>query len=417
MNIFIAILLFFILSCKKQPINNPPEISIILPVEQSVYSALDTVFIRLNVRDNDSKNINLSIFLEKKDFTPITNNTLLYTFNKNEIQIDIPFALTDRWINSDEYYLTVTAYDGYSKSQARKKIFIHAIPKKFKGIMAGVKNQSFVDIYVSDTSFNFQKVFSLNNLLTGFYEYRFSLFASIHTNGVANFYTYPNFSLIKEISGLNKIGTPFRIDWKFQSPYLYITNANKSIIAIDKDGIIRKNISTKFSPYKINYFNNEWVVLSEVYPYPISYIEAPFQQKNYLKQGNLIDIIYLDNNRWLVVEQKNNQILLYEYKSLYNILNQFNHNIYGTYYGNLILNNKIILFIDNKIFELNKIYGTLFLLYQNNCSISQIKYEETKDLITGVFENSLCFIKNNLYSHNFSVYLPGNIVFYDFIYE
>lgn len=414
--IFISILIFIFYSCKKQPLNNAPEVEILFPLELNAYSALDTIIVRANIRDYDSKSINVSIFLENQDQSPVLNNTLFLKFNESEIHINIPYVLNDRWIPSGEYFLTITAHDGVSHSQDRKKIFINAIPKKFKGILIGVKNLSIIDIYVSDTIFNFQKAYTFNNILTGMFDYHYSCFVSIHNSGKACFYSFPEWNLYKEISGLNKVGTPFKIDLKYLHPFIYMTNANGSIIGVDKNGDIRKNIKVMFSPFKINFFNNEWIFLSETYPNPYTYIEVPFKQKFFLKHGQLIDILPLDNDRWLVIEQKNNQVIWHEYKPLYNILNQFNQFNNGIYNGGIVLNNKILLFINNEIFELNKTYGTLHPLYHGD-TLSLIKYEEINDLITGVNNNTLYFIKNGSFSLMLQKELPGPVVFYDFIYE
>jgi len=97
-------------------------------------------------------------------------------------------------------------------------------------------------------------------------------------------------------------------------------------------------------------------------------------------------------------------------------LNSFGHTQNGYYNGSLNINGQVLLSIDDEMYEMNPIYGTLTSVYQGNY-LSLLKYESTHQLIYGVNNNIFVALKENPIQMINSFSFNGNIVFYDFIYE
>ena len=408
-------MIFSFISCNKKEVLNFPEVAILLPNEGFTFSALDTILVKISLKD-DIEGYKYLSFLIQDEHSNQTFNVRNVTVYGKEFVYEYNYVLNERWINSGEYLLVVNVNNGKLSASASKKILISAIPKKFKGIIAGVGNSSNVDIYVSDTTFNFNKVFSLSNLYDAYFDYYNSQFYAIFNDGVVRFYTYPEFFAFKEITGFKKVGVPFKTSFIYEYPYFYVCNSNGYVWGIDKDGNVRQVINTLFSPYKLGFKNNEWIILSDTYPYDLCWIEVPLQQKNYQFSGKLVDLLNLNKERWVIVEQKNNKVIWYEYKSLYNLLDTLGKIENANYNCGLEINGKVYFSINNKIFLLNKIYGTIYEVF-NGIRFEKLKFDDVNTVIVGVDENKLYILENETFNTLRTLMLPNKIIFYSFIYE
>ncbi len=420
--ILCILLIISFYSCKKEKANSIPAVELIMPIDYSAFSALDTIRIKATINDKDGDKIIVSIYLKNSE-NQLVEQGWYKEFNSWQVQLDEVLVLSDRWLPTGEYKLILSANDGKEAVKIERTIIINGIPKKFYGLIVGVKNLQQCDVYVCDTSFVFEKKYTLNNLLNGFYDYYNQRFVSIKNNGVVSFYLYPEWTWIGEITGLNKVGSPFKADYLYNYPYIYLTNANGSIIAVDKNGNIRNSIKTMFSPFKIDYSYNQWVVLSDYYPYSVTWIEVPLSLKNYQKNGTLVDILTIDENRRLIIEQVVNtvnhqpeKVIWYEYKPLYNILQKFGERLNAKYYDGIVVNHNLYLSIDNSLYELNKIYGTLSPV-MNGLSLKRLQYEEVNSLLYGCNQQTLFVLTVSPFTLVETYSFSGEIVFYDFIYD
>lgn len=408
-------LIICMLSCKKPVEDLSPVIDIIAPQEYMQFDALDTIRVKAIIKDDQAKSLNISVYLKSNTQTT-ASDVWMGTFQGNEIALDMRLPLTNRWLPGGEYFLTISANDGNQTTWSSKTIIIRAIPKRLAGLIVGIENLQLCDVYVSDTSFIFEKKYTLQYAEDGVYDYMNSRFISIHSNGVARFYHYPEWTLQKEITNLKKAGTPFRFDKTMMYPYFYITNANGFIYAIDKDANIRQSINTLFSPFKINWANDKWFVLSEYYPEPQTWIEIPSMLKNYSFNGKLVDAFHLSGSSWLVIEQKSNGVALHKYTSDNNFISKENEIGQVLYNGGIKIQNKIYLALSQKLYEVNPIYFTLFEV-QNSNDWHQLKYEETGMFLMAISNNQLFFINSSNFQVVKTLQLPGKIMFYDFLYE
>ncbi|MGQ9847033.1 MAG: hypothetical protein ACUVQP_05970, partial [Bacteroidales bacterium] len=408
-------LIFSILACKKKDLNEAPSLNLYLPVENFTIQSVDTFQVKAVASDDNANNLRLTVYLADFNLQSVSV-TNVYNFSGNFANLDILYILNERWLESGVYYLVVTASDGELLTRKFVKLYLSSIPKKIIGYVVGINSGQYCDIYIGDTNFVFTKKSTINACLDGIYDSYNNYVYVLSKDGKLIAYNYPELNVVYTISSLNKIGSPFKGDLEWKYPYVYVTNANGSIMAIDRNGNPRYSYRTLFSPYKLIYWQNKWICLTDLYPQNFSWIEVPQCSKNYQNNFKMNDILSLDEERCLAIQQHDNVVKFYTYKPEINYLNSFGHSQNGTYNGSLFINGQVLLSINDHIYEMNPIYGTLTSIYQGNC-LSLLKYEASHQIIYGVHNNMFFALKTNpiqsLYSYSFN----DKVVFYDFIYE
>lgn len=413
--IVFCLLLYITLSCKKKVLNEPPIINIHLPLENTTISSIDTLDVKVIIRDNSANMLRISLYIADENMRTVTSPAI-YNLSGNFVNLDVQYAVNERWLESGIYYFVVNASDGELQTKSFVKISVNCVPKVFSGIVVGVQSNQGCDIYVCDTNFVFTKQFSVSNCLGGVYNCYTNSLNVVLCNGVMEAYDLSYYNQVFSISGLNKLGTPFKADIAWIHPYVYVTNANGSILAIDENGQVRNVFRTIFSPYKIIRWNKMWVTLSDYYPQEGNWIEVPELSINYYFNGTITDIAPLDNERCLIIQQNMNSVKFYTYKPAINYLSNFGHEQIGTYNGYVNCESEILVSIDNQLYRLNEIYGTLCNVY-NGEGLSMLKWEESHQLIYGVNQNRLLVLKNSPVQAISSYDFSDKIVFYDFMYN
>jgi len=408
-------LIYIALSCKKKESNEAPSINIHSPVENTTINSIDTLDVKVVVTDDDANNLRVSLYVADENMQSVTAPTV-YNFSGNYVNLDVKYAVDERWLESGTYYFVVNASDGELQTKSFVKISVSSIPKVFSGLVVGVKSSQGCDIYMCDTNFVFTKQFSVSNCLGGAYNCFANYLNVVLSNGSMEAYNFPYYNQVFSISGLNKVGSPFKADIAWIYPYVYVTNANGSIFAVDDNGQVRTAYRTIFSPYKMIRWNNKWVNLSDYYPQNNTWVEVPDLSKNYQFNGTLTDLAPLDNERCLIIQQDMNTVKLYTYKPEINYLSSFGHDQTGTYNGYIKSGSSFLISIDNQLYELNEIYGTLYSVYTGE-SLTELKWEDRSQLIYGVNQNRIITLKNSPVQVLSSYDFPDKVVFYDFIYN
>ncbi|MCX7863310.1 MAG: hypothetical protein N2449_09990 [Bacteroidales bacterium] len=408
------LMVLILFSCRKEKTSFSSTIEIISPQEFTIFSALDTIDVKANIYNSDDQKIYVSVYVCNQD-RQVVSGVWTSSYTNELITINVSIILTERWLPAGEYFVIISVNNGNENTWAQQKILIQAIPKRMKGLIVGVANQMACDVYVSDTNFVFEKVLTLYDVQDALYDYVNARFISIHSSGKVRFYFYPDWVIQNEITNLNKVGSPFRFDCEWAYPYVYITNANGYIYGIDKDANIRQTIRTTFSPYRIEKLENTWALLSNNYPQITSWIEVPSMLKSYSFNGSLEDILGLDKKSWLVIEQKTSSVVLHNYITEINYLNQKNEILGVTYKGALNIQNHIFLLLSDGIYELEMPYFGLQKVITG--IFKKFKYDDTKGIIYACNNNELYLISQQNYQSLHSVLLPGEIIFFDFIYE
>lgn len=410
--VVILILLTFF-ACKKDKKNNIPVVSIQLPIENATYNSIDTIKVKARVSDIDDDELRISIFITDEKNVPVSASLLI----KNSGTIDTSYYLLERWLSTGNYYLVVSVSDGKNVVSARVKINIIMKPPTLKGMVVGVKNSSWIDVYYVDTMYQRNKILVTTNVIDGIYNSQANQLVILYSTGQMAGYQASEYYELYRVSQLNKIGSPYKgmLYWKY--PYVYVTNANGSILMIDSEGRVRDYLRTVFSPYKFIDWNDQWPCLTDFYPQPYSWIELPRQHKNYQHQEWFVDIFKLDNERCLTLTKSTNEkITFYTYRAENNYLSTFGHEINGKFNGGIYLNEKLILSINQSLYEINPIYGTLYEIF-NGLKLSKLKYEEHHHWLYATYGEQLYWLRLDPISEIGNITFTGDIIFYDFVYE
>lgn len=420
MKTFFYISLLFILiisqiACKKKDLNEAPSLNINFPVENFTVQSVDTFEVKAVATDDNADNLRLTIYVADINLQAVSS-AAVYNFSGNSANLDVLYELNERWLSSGVYYLVVTASDGELLTRKFVKLYVSSISKKLSGYVVGIKSGQNCEVYMGDTNFVFTKKLTISACLDGVFDSYNNYINVLTEDGKLVAYNYPFLNEVYSLQGLKKVGSPFKGDVAWKYPYIYVTNANGSIMAVDNNGQPRNSFRTLFSPYLLVYWQNKWVCLSDLYPQNYSWIEVPQNSKNYQNNFKMNDLVCLDNERCLAIQQDGNFVKFYTYKPEINYLNSFGHTQNGYYNGSLNINGQVLLSIDDEMYEMNPIYGTLTSVYQGNY-LSLLKYESTHQLIYGVNNNIFVALKENPIQMINSFSFNGNIVFYDFIYE
>jgi len=147
-NVFIII--FFLISCKKDEDTNAPVISIFFPEEFSYYNIFDTVNIKAKIQD-DNLVKSVDIVIVNINFQPVTEN-ITYNFKLKEVDIETKISINDLTLYTGIFYVRIRANDGVNERNVYRAININGIPRKLDKIIIITQKQSLqYYIYSMDT--------------------------------------------------------------------------------------------------------------------------------------------------------------------------------------------------------------------------------------------------------------------------
>lgn len=147
---FSAIALLLI-SCKKDDqAPTPPEINILLPVENTVYDVFDTVLVKFEVSDNDRlTNVTVSL-LDANNMPALPGITV--TPGSASATITMNYVLSDIHLASGYYFIKVYANDGSTGTYRTRKIYITEAPLTLKAAyIVSMPNASTRALYKIDS--------------------------------------------------------------------------------------------------------------------------------------------------------------------------------------------------------------------------------------------------------------------------
>lgn len=127
--------LLCLFSCKPKD-EIPPTVIINYPAEGSIYNVFDTVVTTFQLTD-ETQLISATAEIVDENFIPITPETTLEATSQSA-----EFVLTDKLLETGDYYVLVTAFDGTNETRAFRKIKIIALPKERKAIYVATSSGS-----------------------------------------------------------------------------------------------------------------------------------------------------------------------------------------------------------------------------------------------------------------------------------
>lgn len=201
------ILLFFsvvaLFSCKKKKDEQYPNIQILKPVLQSQHSIFDYVPVAANVSDDKRLTfVKVDLLFENLQ---TAKNLLSFHPNKKDFSFDEFFHLDDIYLESGNYYVKVTASDGFNTRAAYQPILINGIPRELK------------NIFVLDSSSAVVNVSSVNSSST---QFEFAVSTDYMGAVFSDRYQYMAVggNQTGPISFLDTAGVPLWTDPVFQNP-------------------------------------------------------------------------------------------------------------------------------------------------------------------------------------------------------
>lgn len=132
----LSLVIFFILmfcvtpfiSCDDDQDDILPEISISLPLQNTVFHVYDTILVQAYVHD-ETKLESIRITLVDEDLKP-ASGSINISPSVNTTSISELYPINDFFMESGVYYILVRAYDGINTKSMYQKIIIYGIPKK-----------------------------------------------------------------------------------------------------------------------------------------------------------------------------------------------------------------------------------------------------------------------------------------------
>jgi Bacterial Ig domain len=151
--LFFLVVFSFTISCKKQD-TVAPEVEIILPTSNQVFSVGDTVFISAKVSDNEIiKQIQVAIVNENR--IPVLSNIVVQA-NTNPYSFQMSYPIDNIYLEDGKYYVLVKAMDEENFKNKYCEIYINEIPKELKKVILVAR--SGVDIAVCSVDTAFQSI-------------------------------------------------------------------------------------------------------------------------------------------------------------------------------------------------------------------------------------------------------------------
>jgi hypothetical protein len=411
----IFVLIISIIACEKDVVNDAPHLTINAPTENISLKSIDTVWVDCNVTDDNATSLTVTIYIVNMQMQSVSQAMVL-NYQGAHAHVLVDYDFSNRWMPSGQYYLVVQASDGSLISKAYVHVNISSIPKQFSGLVVGVQNQQGCDVYVSDTTFVFNKKLSFPATLKGCFNPYGQDIEILLSSGVLKSYGIDYYDELYSKSGLNKIGSPYNGDLMVKYPYTYVSDANGNIFALDVNGNVRNSISTLFSPYKLLFWNNEWEVLCSLYPQSYNWIEVPILNKNYQTSYTLSDLLPLDDSHCLVISQQNQSVQMMTYKPEINYLTNFGQVIIGQYNGGIMINEQLYVSVGNDLFLVDKTYGSVFIAFQG-VPLMNLKWDDVNQQLYASYQNNLCKLSFPQVSIQNTFAFTGNVIFYDFIYK
>lgn len=129
-SILLLIVVFLLLSaCKKEKDKLPPQISIIMPMENSTYSVQDLIPVKATIHDNEVvESIEVSLYSQNDNRK--VGKTVSVRVGASSYDLDINYRIDDSLLTSGAYYIRIHAYDGNNIGYAFKNIHVNGLAKK-----------------------------------------------------------------------------------------------------------------------------------------------------------------------------------------------------------------------------------------------------------------------------------------------
>lgn len=140
---FLLILVLF--ACREDGDENPPQIVIESPIENSRALVGDTFLVKANIQDDEViESVRLSL-INSQSKVPVEGSKT-FRPNAKSYELNYQFVLSNPQMESGSYYFEIIAKDSENKSSAFRSVLVNQKPRVLYGILLATKNLGSTDI-------------------------------------------------------------------------------------------------------------------------------------------------------------------------------------------------------------------------------------------------------------------------------
>lgn len=228
------------MSCKKHKDETLPVINILSPAEEIFISAVDTFNVKALISDNENlESISVVVLdIDQKQVSDIQS----VNPSENPFNLDIDHIINDRYLESGQYYIQVSATDGVNLKKEFVKINLTSVQQEFqKAFFFCRTTTGQISVYKSDVTGGESLVMTIdeeyNDAAVNSYSRQFSL---QYQNGLISSYDVDNFDLSWQVSDIHVSSIPFQGKLNIIDHYTYASTTNFRIVGYDHTGFVKK---------------------------------------------------------------------------------------------------------------------------------------------------------------------------------
>lgn len=145
------LLFVFIFACKEDKDENPPQIVIESPDENTTAEVGSSFLVKAHIQDDEGiESVSLSL-INTNTKVPV-EGTRTFRPDGKSYEINYQFTLTTPQMESGAYYFEVVAKDKDNKASAFRSVFVNQVPRILKGILLATKNSGSTHIKVLEVN-------------------------------------------------------------------------------------------------------------------------------------------------------------------------------------------------------------------------------------------------------------------------
>ena len=323
-----------VLSCKKKA-NNEATITFLHPSSGDIFMPGDTIHMEVIVKD-DNKLASLTIKLLNAAYTPVDHQESI-PMNATTYQFTFAYVIENNYLESGNYFLTISTTDGDNDINEYLPIVINGIPKTVKAVYALTQQDS--------ANVNLNQIDSTGQLLFQFSiqgDYSGSVINSRYNqlniagnySGAYNQFDLPSYSNVFSEPAYNGTSPSFQ-GLTFAHALTFLSYYDGRIKAFDQEG------HTQFNAAQPVYYrpaalcvNDKYVFVEAYYPGPgvtrivvLNYPSGTAKQE-YTLDIDIVSMLSRDDNDVIVFGNDGVDGKIYLYHVTSNNTNDF-HTLYS----------------------------------------------------------------------------------------
>lgn len=393
-----------------------PSITISEPISTN-FEVFDTIWIKAKVSDNEVvKSVTYGITDSNADYIA---NAKVKTYNSKDVNFSGYIILNDVRIESGNYTLTLTAFDGSNTKKQFKQIYIKALTKKLEKIYVITETTNNTKVYELYEQNNIELKYTLNDNITdiAINSYLRSMYL-LDKSGNLKSISLNNFEPFWEVSNLNNNLVEYNGKLMIYDDFCFASVKKNNIQAFDINGNVRKTAVSDLYAYEPSCFtikSNFFVNFTYNNSFSSNYIEKIYyatgaSQTYYSVNFDVIDILPLNSNEIIAFGNKQDTMKIVT----------LNLDATQLQYVDIDISEKLISVVkigaDKFIFSTNNSlykYDRNYLghaIYINDIMADYLIYEELNEMLYCINNNQVKVLNLGDYSVINTFVLPENVI-------